>query len=279
MNHFPLPRRKLKTRRMRSIAATIAVCAAAVAVDRWLRIQLLPAAQISGYAMLGVLLFLASFQWRKKLSVVGGLGTVSAWTQLHIYTGFFSAVLFGIHTSWRWPDGWLEGTLAGCYGAVFISGVIGLYLTRVAPRRLRLLPEQVIYECIPDEQRKLAGQARRAMMSYQGTEVLIRFYLNQMVPFLEQTRSWGWFIRPTARRRKELVARARELERYLRPEDRPFTHTLIDWIERKDNLDYHRAVQGQLKLWTLVHVGMTYGLLLLGFVHAVVASVFSGGLS
>lgn len=278
MNHFPLPRRKLRARRIRSIGAMAVVCAVAVAFDRWLRIQLFAAPQITGCVLLGVLVFLASFQWRKKLSVVGALGTASAWTQVHIYTGFFSVVLFGIHVGWRLPNGWLEGTLAAFYAAVFASGVVGLYLTRVAPRKLRLLPEQVIYECIPDEQRRLAADARQAMMACGGTEVLVRFYLNQMVPFLEQTRSWTWFVRPTARRRKELVAGARDLERYLKPADRPMTHTMIEWIERKDNLDYHRAIQGQLKLWTLVHVGMTYGLLLLALIHAIVAGAFSGGL-
>ena len=278
MNHFPPPRRQLRKRRLRSIAVTAVACAVALTVNRWLRIQLLPASQITGYMMLGVLLFLASFQWRKKLSVVGALGTASSWTQIHIYTGFFSVVLFGIHSGWRPPNGWLEGTLAGFYAAVFASGVVGLYLTRVAPRKLRLLPEQVIYECIPDEQRRLAADARRTMMACRGTEVLDRFYLNQLVPFLEKTRSWTWFMRPTARRRKELVAGAQELERYLNPGDRPMAHAMIKWIERKDNLDYHRAIQGQLKSWTLVHVGMTYGLLLLALIHAIVAGAFSGGL-
>jgi hypothetical protein len=71
------------------------------------------------------------------------------WLQFHIYAGFFTVVLFLIHVNFRVPTGWFEGTLAWLYLLVTGSGMAGLVLSRVLPRRLATRGGEVIHEKIP----------------------------------------------------------------------------------------------------------------------------------
>ena len=48
-------------------------------------------------------------------------------------------------------------------------------------------------------------------------------------------------------------------------------------MEKKDELDFHYSLNLALKAWLLVHVPLTYGLLILAVLHMVTAYAFSGG--
>ena len=69
-----------------------------------------------------------------------------------------------------------------------------------------------------------------------------------------------------------------ELDRYLSRPGRETGRQLARLVREKDDLDYHRALQGRLKLWLFVHIGLTYGLLFAAILHGVLAHSFGGGL-
>jgi hypothetical protein len=48
-------------------------------------------------------------------------------------------------------------------------------------------------------------------------------------------------------------------------------------MRKKDDLDFHAARQGLLKAWLFAHIGLTYSLVLLALLHAVVVHVYWGG--
>jgi hypothetical protein len=48
-------------------------------------------------------------------------------------------------------------------------------------------------------------------------------------------------------------------------------------IRRKDDLDFHEARQGLLKLWLFVHIGLTCALVLGATLHGILAHAFDGG--
>ena len=64
----------------------------------------------SGILLLCCILFLAAYQWRKKLSFLS-LGTATVWLQFHIFVGLMSSLLFLMHIGFRVPDGMLEFAL------------------------------------------------------------------------------------------------------------------------------------------------------------------------
>jgi hypothetical protein len=69
-----------------------------------------------------------------------------------------------------------------------------------------------------------------------------------------------------------------DLDRYLAPPHRETGRKLADLVRRKDDLDYHRALQGRLKVWLFLHIGLTYSLVILAVAHGVAVHLFHGGL-
>ena len=68
------------------------------------------------------------------------------------------------------------------------------------------------------------------------------------------------------------------LDRYLEKDQRSVNQQLTKFVHQKDDLDYHYAIQGRLKLWLFVHIGLTYGLLAAAVMHGIMAHAFGGGL-
>ena len=68
----------------------------------------------TGYVLLAAILFLALYNFRKKLPVLPWT-TSAGWLQLHLYVGLSTAVLLGLHVAWRLPNGIFETILATLY--------------------------------------------------------------------------------------------------------------------------------------------------------------------
>lgn len=267
------------TRRVRNGAALLVALSVITAL--WLaeRRALRPHAFHSGYLLIGAVLFLAAYNLRKKLPFLP-LGSSAAWLQWHLYVGCGAAWVFLLHIGFRWPNGMLETLLAGLFSVVTLSGLVGLYLTRTLPRRLAALREEVLWERIPQLQRSTAAKVRQLVEQAATTPesgVIAEFYTQRLFPFFERRRAWHYYLRPTSVMRRRLLAQLHELPRYLAEPQRPLVQELAQAIGRKDDLDYHFALQGWLKSWLFVHVGLTYALLTLAGFHALTALAFHGG--
>ncbi len=266
-------------RRAKMIVLTTVLLAVFVALVIALNRSLNHGSHFSGCVLLGVLFFLAAFNIRKKLTFLPMLGTARMWMQIHIYMGLSTFVMFGMHVNWRIPNGWFEGTLATLFMGVALSGVYGLYITRVLPRRLSSLPEEIIYERIPFFRQQLATRARELVLNAAKTsDVLAKFYANKLAKYFEQPRSLAYAINPSARHSRQLVDEINDLDRYLSESQRSIGQELAMIVKQKDDLDYHSAVQGRLKVWLFVHIAGTYSLLLFAVLHGLMAYSFGGGL-
>jgi hypothetical protein len=233
----------------------------------------------TGYVLLGSLFFLAMLGMRKRLTFIPAIGSVSFWMQLHIYVGLASFAIFAIHIGPRIPDGGLEIFLAVLYLLVAFSGFYGLYVTRVVPRKLSAINEEVIFERIPSMRNKIAVSARAMVLEACATsEVLAKFYARRLVAYFERPRSLAYAINPNGRTRRQLIGEIEELDRFLAEDQRSVSRKLAVLIRKKDDLDFHQVMQGRLKVWLFVHIGMTYSLLLVAIVHGVLAHAFGGGL-
>ncbi|MCA9230139.1 MAG: hypothetical protein KDA57_05780 [Planctomycetales bacterium] len=233
----------------------------------------------TGYVLLATLFFLALYNIRKKLPVLPWASS-SDWLQAHVYVALGTAVLFGLHVDWRLPTGFLESTIAVLYGATFVSGIVGLIWTRTIPAKLARVSEEVIYERIPMLRSQLCERAQEAVLEAvrsSGATTLGEFYSERLHPYFESSRRIGYFVRPNSRLRRRLLAELTEMNRYLSPDERETCEILFALVRRRDDLDFHAAMQWRLKMWLFLHLGLTYPLLAVASVHGLVAHLFDGG--
>ena len=97
--------------------------------------------------------------------------------------------------------------------------------------------------------------------------------------FFSRPRHQMHHLAGSTRPRRELDAELEALGRYLGDEERELAGRMAELIGLKDDLDYHHALQGALKLWLFVHVPLTSALMLLILAHAVLAYAFAAGVS
>src|SRR5687767_381390 len=155
--------------------------AAAIALHRHFSNALPNYAFLTGWVLLAVMLLLAAYNGRKKLPFLP-LGSSEAWLQVHVYAGFFTVTLFLIHLNFRMPTGWFEGILAWLYLLVTGSGIVGLFISRVLPRRLATRGGEVIYEKIP-ALRHAVRQEAEALALAGGPQVIADFYVENLHEF------------------------------------------------------------------------------------------------
>ncbi len=272
----PVRRREIPRRRIRSFALTTVAVAAVILVCRWMDGRLVRADFVSGQILAGLVLFLAAFRMRKMFLGVAWLGTASAWMQLHAWSGIAALAIFGLHVGWKIPDGLFERALAITFMLTGTSGLLGLWMTRLIPRRLTQLREQVIYERIPAARRHLAIRANALVRECPGT-TLARHYVNSVAAFLHLPRPVGFGLAPSSRGCRKVVSGIRGLDRYLSDAERVVSGQLMQIVREKDDLDYHRAMQGRLKWWIVAHLTLTGALLVLGTVHVALVYFFAGG--
>lgn len=272
INDYWINRRRIRN----GMIALIAICLIALFVVAQ-RNSLQNASFTTGYILLGALFFLASFNLKKKLPFLAFLGRSTTWMQAHIYVGFASVAVFVIHIGFSIPNGMFETILAVLFAIVATSGIYGLFITRLIPKRLSALNEEIVYERIPALRNQLAQTANSLAVGLAAKNPMFaEFYVERVAPFLHRGRGFSYSIRPTGTMRRNLVSELNDMNRYLSKDERQIGTELRGIVQRKDDLDYHRVMQGRLKLWLFFHVGFTYSLLLVAMIHGVMVHAFAG---
>ncbi len=274
-----LPRTALMQRRCRYAGLMLLVVAVLVAWFVYQRQNLQRDSFTSGYLLIGAVFFLAAYNLRKRIPSIPWLGSSSHWMQLHIYVALGSFFVFVWHVGLKIPNGVLEGCLAAMYLTVFASGLLGLFWTRTIPRRLTAVGEQVIFEQIPLLRREVVRQVRALLFESPAKSiVLCRFYVQRLAGFFERARPVSYLVRPNGHACRAIIREIEDLDRYLSIPHREAGRKLAELVRRKDDLDYHLALQGRLKIWLFLHIGLTYSLIIIAIVHGFTAHVFHGGL-
>jgi hypothetical protein len=228
--------------------------------------------------LLGIVVVLTAYHWRKKLSFLP-LGNVSWWLQGHIYLGMLAVVVFGSHVRWRWPSGWFESILYVLFVLVSGSGLVGLVWTRRIPRRLTKLREEFTFERIPEFRhrlRELAHATMHKLLMESPTSALADFYSRSLLPYLAAPVPWRKYAWCTSRTRNRLRSELDGLGRYCTAGERQVQERFSRMIDQRDDLDFHAVHQGRLRAWLFVHVGLTYTMLVAIGVHAVLVHAFHG---
>jgi len=234
----------------------------------------------SGWALFILVAILTTYSLRKKISVLP-LGTATSWLQFHVYLGLLSGILFFIHVDWGIPTGWFEVLLSVTFSVLFLSGLLGYYLDRTLPPLLTRRGEEVIFERIPgfmSELRKKADNVSVECAAKTGSSTVSDHYIEHLAPFFARPRKLLSHLRGSNRGFSNTLKELENMDRYLNDHERQYASQLRELATKKDELDYQYALQATLKGWLFVHVPLTYGLVLLMTVHAILSYAFRGAM-
>jgi len=258
----------------------VITAAAVLIADSVLSVLMYPLARISGWGLAGLVLFLALYNVRKRLTFIP-LGWSAAWLQFHIYLGLLSGVVFAVHIGFRIPSGIFEICLALAYLAVFISGIVGLILSRTIPPRLASRGEEVIFERIPVFIRRLREDVESLVLqcaSEGDTTVIPDLYVDRLRTFFERPQNYWSHLFHSTRPLHHILTDLEARHRYLNDAELALARQIEKRVQTKDDLDYHHAMQRTLKAWMFFHIPLTCSLLALVMFHILLIYAYVGGI-
>jgi len=251
---------------------------------------------VYGIAGYGLMIFAALLSLRKKYPI-WRIGRAQVWMRGHLWLGFLSYPLILFHAGFRW-GGSLTRAMMWMFTFVIITGILGAILQHYMPRLMtERVPFETIYYQIDRVQGQLLKEADELCSSVtQGnlaqygllvpasgmtrtmTTTLIRMddralkqlkttFEHVIKPYLTHRGAYGHELNER-RSSKALFAQLRTVT--------PATiHTVIDDLENiceeKRDLDRQSRMHRILHGWLLVHIPLSYLLILLGGIHAVMA--------
>ena len=232
-----------------------------------------------GWILLAGILFLTLFNLRKKLPMLP-LGRASNWTRIHVFTGFFTVGVFLLHAGISLPLGALDAGLWLVFIIVALSGLVGLYLSRIVPSRLGEAQERILLERIPGFRQQLAREAAEiAEQSISGeiSQTISNFYAETIHEFMQEPRHLLDNLRGSRRALLAITAGIDGLERYMDDKGKETLSRMRECVIAKNDLDFQYANLMLLRLWLFIHIPATYGLIILAAVHVATAYAFSSG--
>ena len=114
------------------------------------------------------------------------------------------------------------------------------------------------------------------LQSAESTGVLADFHLEVTAPFFGRSRGLSYWLWPGSATRRRIETELSLLDRYLTDSQRQVAKQLALAVRERDDLDFHQAVQGRLKLWLFAHIAMTYSLWALIVIHVILVHAFRG---
>lgn len=236
------------------------------------------------------MIFAALLGARKKVPV-WRIGRAQTWMRGHLWLGMLSLPLILLHSGFRYGHG-LTALLMTLLIVVVASGVFGAALQHYLPSAItREITMETIYEEIDHVRAQLREEAEQLLaaaskgvaavaaagasgstaaetaVSEDTAAPLRSFYEQQLAPFLAAPRARGQALANAA-----LANSAFAQLRMLVP---PALHETIGDLENICEEQRQLSRQAQLHRWLhgwlLLHIPLSFALLLLGAVHAVMA--------
>lgn len=240
----------------------------------------------------GLMVFAALLSARKKV-LAWRVGRAQTWMRGHLWLGLLSLPLILFHSGFHF-GGTLSTTLMVLLFLVMVSGVAGAALQHFLPRLMTTaVPMETIYEeidnvrgqlreeadqlvaavcgplpgAVPAETKPAGKAAARVELDEAAQARLREFYLGQMRPFLERPQDGA---HPLASD-KLAASQFGQLRVLLPAAGHETLAHLEDICEEERQLNRQVRLHHWLHGWLLVHLPLSWALLALSAVHAVVA--------
>ncbi len=238
-------------------------------------------AYLSGWVLFVLMLILTFYNLRKRVPFLC-LGSSNFWLRLHIGLGIFSGMLFFVHMGWSWPTGTFGQLLAICYLVVFLSGLLGWWMSRAFPQKLTVAGYETPYERIPHVRAKLRSEAEALVLTGvdgQTSPIIAEFYSDKLGMFFARSCNLSAHVLSSRAPQAAHAARFDEVERYVKKGEREMLDKLRDLVAQKHMLDYQYSLQRALRIWLFVHIPLSYSLLVFSVLHIILVYSFSGSAS
>lgn len=210
------------------------------------------------------------------------------WRRFHIFAGLLLISAFVSHSNFALPDTAFEWLLWLCFVLVLASGIFGTYLAWSFKAR-RGTDDVVSADRIPIRRSELARDAEAAVALADPAAAAIGLpmpqhdawiadlYASHIRDFFSGQRNSVSHIIGSQRPLKLLTGEIDNLIRYVDKQSQIKLEFLKTLIVEKDRLDYAAVHFGLTKGWLLVHVPVTYALIILSVLHIFVVYAFSAG--
>ena len=246
-----------------------------------------------GVLALAIFLFAAALGIRKKRRL-WRIGNVQLWLRAHIWLSIFTLPLVAFHSGFH-AGGPQTTTLVWLYAIVMVSGFFGLALQNFMPALMKdRLSREVVYEQMPHIRRLISDSANAmranllenipppapkpaagegapavAVETDNSVSIILELLDEECLPFLDASRR-------RARRMRLGDARASaDLFRMLRLSTSENYRGKIDelesWCEDRRLMDLQTKLHHWLHGWLLIHVPISFALIIFTFWHAFVA--------
>jgi hypothetical protein len=210
------------------------------------------------------------------------------WRKIHIFFGYVLIAAFISHSDFSLPDTALEWALWLSFVLVALSGMFGTYLAWSLQSK-RGIDERVGYERIPARRAELARALHAAVARTDPAAAAIALpaspydawirdlYTAHLRDFFQGEGDLTAHLIGSQRRLKRLTDEIDTLSRYVDRRSQEKLAAIKKLVVEKDRLDFAQTYLALTKGWLLVHVPVTYALVVLTVLHVLVVYAFSSG--
>jgi hypothetical protein len=210
------------------------------------------------------------------------------WRKIHIFLGYLLVAAFISHSDFALPDTGLEWVLWTGFVLVTLSGIFGTYLAWSVKTKGRI-DERLSYDRIPVRCGELAREVHAAVARTDSAADALALpaaphdawikdlYTNQLRDYFQGPRNYRAHLMGSQRPLKRLTDEIDSLSAYVDQQNQAKLAIIRDLVVEKDRLDFAHVYLGLTKSWLLVHVPVTYSLIVLIVLHVLVVYSFSSG--
>jgi hypothetical protein len=210
------------------------------------------------------------------------------WRQIHIFNGYLLIAAFIQHSDFSLPDTAFEWALWAGFVLVTLTGIFGTYLAWSLKTK-HGIDEPLSYDRIRSRRAELARDVHAAVAWTDPAAAAISLpappydawikdlYTTHLRDFLQGERNYSAHLIGSQRPLKRLTDEIDNLSRYVDQRSQEKLAAIKNLVVEKDRLDFAYAQLGLTRGWLLVHVPVTYALIVLTVLHVVVVYAFSAG--
>jgi len=241
------------------------------------RLQLGDTRVVTGWSVFLLMIFLALFNARKRLSMIP-LGSAHTWLLIHVVGGVLALAFFWLHAESPWPKGLYEQFLAGLFYLISANGIIGYLLQNFYPPRLTQTGIEIVYERIPGEIAEIHEKARNLVTQCTketGSDTLAKYYLDTLDWFFCRPRFFTSHAVGGQKSSHWIHHQCSTVRRYLDNVESSYLDKLASLADIKDKVDFHYTAQTLMKGWLLFHVPLAAVVMTLSVWHFIIVHIYA----
>ncbi len=214
--------------------------------------------------------------------------SILRWRHIHIFAGYLLVAVFLSHSDFSLPKSGFGWMLWAGFVLITLSGLFGSYLTWSLKAKGGI-DERVGYDSIPSRVAELAREVRDvvampdpvaaalALPAPPHDAWIVDLYTDHLRDFFEGRRNLSSHLIGSQRSLKRLAVEIDNLSPYVDAQGQEKLAAIWTLVAEKDRLDFARVHLGLTRGWLLVHVPVTYGLIVLSVLHVLIVYSYSSG--